>query len=145
MPPQENRLFLYQDITKTVKVEWAKVHDEPSFQRSFNRLESSSFTSFVSEYVFNLIFWRNLNGIIQLMLQWSKYDWTIKSIACIVSEILLPRAKWLEFYQMYFENIYVMWVKHLSQHWAIYGCFITSVWDCFFPVHMDLICKKRFH
>ena len=26
------------------------------------------------------------------MLEESKYDWTIKSIACLVSEMLLPRA-----------------------------------------------------
>ena len=51
----------------------------------------------------------------RLMLEWSKYDWTIKSIACLVWETLLSRAKWLVFFsKCFFENIYVMWVEHLS-------------------------------
>ena len=33
--------------------------------------------------------------LIRLMLEWSKNDWTIKSIACLVSETLLSRAKFM--------------------------------------------------
>ena len=33
--------------------------------------------------------------LIRLMLEWSKNDWTIKSIACLVSETFLSRAKFM--------------------------------------------------
>ena len=60
------------------------------------------------------------------MLEWSKYDSTNEPIACVVSESFLSRAKWLSFLGSLFDNISVIWVKHLSQHWAICDCFIIS-------------------
>ena len=38
--------------------------------------------------------------LIWVMLEWSKHDWTIKSIACIVSEMLLSWAKGLWWYEL---------------------------------------------
>ena len=49
--------------------------------------------------------------LIPIMLEWSKYDRTIKSMACLVSETLLSREKWFGFFP---DNIYVIWVEHLS-------------------------------
>ena len=52
----------------------------------------------------NSIFRSSLN---MTELEWSKYDWTIKSIACVVPETLLSQTKWLGFFSDVFSTIFM--------------------------------------
>lgn len=91
----------------------------------------------------DLIFGRWLNAVDARKI---KIRFNIKSKSCVVSEILLPRAKWLGFFSSWhFGNIYLLWVEHPSQHGAICDCFIVSFKDYFFLVNMTLTCKRRFN
>ena len=75
--------------------------------------------------------------LIRSVLEWSTYDWTIKSIACLVSE--------LDFLQM------VFWQYLCNVTWTSV-LILTSLWlfhyhilRLFFSINMTLIHKKRFY
>ena len=79
-----------------------------------------------------------------LILEWSKYDWTIKSIACVVPETLLSQSKWLAFFPMFFRQYLciVIWTSQLTPNFL--RLFHYHILRFFFSVNVTLIRKKRF-